>query len=285
MLDILEFYLKTSASPEVADAVTKACELFEDYDLPGYQDVYTDLLMSSDNADFNDLNTNIISLTIELQRAVLEQLLILVDSDFTIQQGNLLLESMSRIEASDFNEEIISLCDDSDYDNSLCEILSLVSGVSTESFYPLIENIDQCVIDRIKMVCQQNSVNDTISPIDTVHVRQVINRLIRYKNFVDNKPLFIYDSIKNGQLVDLPFKAYYDEMPEVFWSLQPQEKAIQLIAGVLVSSDVNSNPKKFITEQLSRTMTSIDHITPIIVAFDSILNKFYSEESKINKGM
>jgi hypothetical protein len=280
MLDILEIHLKSAASPELADSITKACELFESYELPGYQDVYTDLLLSSDNADPGDLNTDLINLTVDMQLMILEQLLILIDGDLTVRQGNIILNAMKSVETTEFNSQVISLCSEVDTDEALCEILSLVSGEPVENFYPLISNIDQCVLDKIKMVCQQNQfTGDTINPIDIGRVRQLVDRLIKYKDFTGNRSLFIYEFILSGQLVDLPFKTYYNDIWESIAALTPNEKAIELFAVTLVSSDSNNNPKELISEMLSKTYTSADEVTPIIAAFENIAFKFRSNET------
>jgi hypothetical protein len=279
MLDILEMHLKSATSPELSDAITEACDLFETYELPGYQDAYTDLLLTADNLDIGDLNTNLTNLTLEMQSLVLEQMLIHVNEDATIQQCNLLLRGLRLIETTEFNEDIIALCSETDVDNALCEIIATVTGESVENLYQLINNTDQCVLDRIKMVCQQSNSGDTISPIDTNHVRQIVERLIRYKNSIDNRPLFVYDSILDGQPIELPFEVYYDDMWNNIAALNPQEKAIELYAAVLVSSDAISDPKPFITKMLNRTYTSIDEVTPIITALDKIILKFNAEDT------
>jgi hypothetical protein len=280
MLDILEIHLKSAASPELTDSITEACELFESYELPGYQDAYTDLLLSSDNADPGNLNSDIVNLTIDMQLMVLEQLLILVTDDITVRQGNILLKAMQSVEATEFNSQVISLCSEVDIDESLCEILSLVSGESVENFYTLINNVDQCVLDKIKMVCQQNQLTeDTISPVDVKRVRKLINELIKFKDFSNNRPLFIYQSILDGQVVDLPFEVYYNDIWESIGALNPEEKAIELFAASLISSDSNSGSRQFITKMLSKTYTSADDITPIVTAFENITSKFRSKET------
>lgn len=277
MLDILETHLKTACSPEMTDAVTQACELFEDYELPGYQDAYTDLLLTSDNLDVGDLNTALTQLTVDMQLQVLQQMLIVIEEEITMQQGNMLLKALRQVESTEFNNVVISLCSEPDTDEVLCEILSIVSGEPVENFYNLITNIDQCVLDRIKMVCQQNNTEDTVSPIDIRHTREVVDRLIQYKNFIGNKPLFVYDYILDGEPIELPLEVYYDDMWNDIASLNPQEKAIQLFAATLVSSDSNSEPKSFISKMLNKTYTSVDDVTPIINALENIILKFHAK--------
>lgn len=279
MLDILEIHLSSAASPELADSITEACELFEIYELQGYQDTYTDLLLSSDNTDPGNLNIDLINLTVDMQLLVLEQMLILPIGDVTIRQGNMLLKAMRAVEATEFNSQIVSLCSEVDIDESLCEILSLVSGEPVENFYPIIGNVDQCVLDKIKMVCLQNQLTeDTINPIDVKRISSLVNELIKFKDFTDNRPLFIYESVLNGQLIDLPFEVYYDSMWESIAALNPEEKAIELFAASLVSSNTNSNSKQFVTKMLNKTYTSADEVTPIVTAFENIISKFRSKE-------
>jgi DNA-binding protein Fis len=272
MLDILETHLKSAASPELSDAITEACDLFETYELPGYQDAYTDLLLSSDNLDIGDLNTNVVNLTLEMQSLVLEQMLISTSEDSTVRQRNLLLKGLRLIETTEFNEDIIALCTETDTDEALCEIISTVTGEPVENLYQLVSNVDRCVLDRIQMVCQQNSNDDTISPIDTGRVRKIVERLISYKDFV-KKPLFIYDYILNGQQVDCPFEMYYTDMWDHISALRPYEKATELYAAALISDD-GINPKSLVTKMLTKTHSSIDEITPIVNALEDIIVKF-----------
>lgn len=278
MLEILETQLRTAASPELSDAITQACEHFEDYELPGYQDAYTDLLMSSDNREAGDLNISLAALTVELQTQILDQLLILVGEDITVQQGNLILKTLRQLETTEFNEIIVDLCDDQDTDNALCEILGIVSGLSPEDFYGVVHNVDRCVLDRIKMVSQQNGA-DTISPINVENVRKLIDRLIAFRNFTGKNRIHIYDDILNGQMLGLPFEQYYRSGWEAIIPLNAQDKAVQLIAMTIVSDDARENPRPAVVNALSKTYTSADEITPIVTAFESILLKFHAEET------
>lgn len=280
MLDILEIHLKAAASPELCDAVTKACEWFEDYELPGYQDEYTNLLLTADNADAGDVNAQINELTLDLQSRIFEQLSLFVSIEITVQQGNTILEALRSVERTEFSDEIVALCtSEEEVDNALCEILGLVSGQAPEYFYPLIENVDRSLLDRIKMICQQDNPNDTVSVVDPQAVRRLIDRLIRFRALADVKPLFIYDLIIAGQLLELPFAQYFRELWEDIAPVSPQMKAVQLFAASLISSDGQDNPRGVIAEELGKTYTSADEITPIITALETVILKFHADEN------
>lgn len=270
MLEILETYLRTSVSPETADSITVACELFETYELPGYQDAYTDLLLCADNNDISDLTTEVVNLTTELQLLVMDQMLLSVDRDISVQQGNLLLRALRQVESTDFNDEIIVLCDDADTDNSLCEILSIVSGKPVEDFYPIINSVDRCVLDRIKIICQQQNENSYSEYYDSERAHQLVDSLLKYRKFLNNKPLIIYDLLLNGKPLELPFEHYYNELWESIAALDSEEIAIQLFAAAIISYDARES----LTELLTKTFSSIDKITPIVVAFENISIKF-----------
>ncbi len=276
MLELLESHLKASASPETLDAVTKACEWFEQYELPNYQEAYTDLLMSADNTDAGDITTQIHALTQELQYSILQQLSVNTADDFSIQQGNVVLQALSDLEKTEFNDEIVVLCNgDYEPDTALCEILSVVSGQPPEYFYTFIQGIDRALIERIKVLCEKEIAPNT----DPQSNRALIERLLRFKNYKDDTVLFIYDMLIDGEHTQLPFEQYFNAMKDRLIELKPAEIATQLFAASIVSSDACSNPRPVISTALAKTYSSADEITPIMTTVESLILKFHAEET------
>lgn len=278
MLDILEIHLKTAASPELSDLITQACRWFEEYELPGYQDEYTDLLMSSDNADAGDLNVQLVELTLSLQQRILSQMLIEISTECTVRQASALLEGLKSVEHCEFSDEIIDLCGLADTDGALCEILSLVTGEAAEYFYPLITNVDKSVLKRIKEVVQANSPTDVSVARDPAQDRLVVDKLLQFEKASETH-LLIKDMIIAGTPLHLPFTNYYESIFEQIAALNPQQKAVQLYAASIVSSDAAHNPRSVVSVQLNKTYTSADEITPIMVAFETIVLKFHAQVS------
>lgn len=278
MLDILEIHLKTATSPELSDLITEACEWLENYELPGYQDEYTDLLLASDNADAGDLNAQLVELTLNLQQRILSQMLIEISTECTVRQATMLLKGLRAVETTEFTDEVIVLCDSADTDGALCEILALVTGETAEYFYPLITNVDKAVLKRIKEIAQDNAPAEVIEARDPSQDRAVVDKLLRFEK-VSETHLYVKDLIVGGTPLHLPFSNYYDEIFEMIAALNAQQKAVQLYAASIVSSDAKENPRSVITAQLNKTYTSADEITPITVALETIILKFHAETS------
>lgn len=281
MLDMLKTYLQDNADALLTASILRALELFDEYELEDYESGYLDIMMTLDNSGLSDGIVSITDLTRTLQDLILSQMGIELSEDTKIRQANTVLEVMRNLEATDMCSDIVVICtESSEPAETLCEIIHSVSGLPAEEFYDVVFNVSDALIDRIREICEKQS-SDHRSAIDREQSRKAIERLKRFKLFIgEDVDLAIWTCIMEFTPLLQEFSLYYDKIiDKVKEDKSIKGKAIHLFGATIVSSDAVSSPKEYIQEELNKTFTSIDEITPIMVAVQQVILDFESWES------
>ncbi len=265
MIEELATYLRVSTSSEFEEKITQAIELFDAYGIEDYQTNYLDLLMTSDNKDVTNTQTDIESLTMGYQDTILDQLMVRVGEETSIGQTNLVLMCLKQIEDTEENLSIIAICDQyPDPQEALCEIVSLLTGVTVQNVYTWIEFVDPTVIIAIRRQAQDTMdqlylAQDAINPQE----RDYLLRLEDFEKYVGGYAFIIRRYLNEGFQLGLPYSTYYHFLVNTLKQLDPKDMAYELIGISLIASDSQTNPRDIIHQHLNQTFGSISEITAI----------------------
>ena len=290
MLDSLRLYLETSTSPEFMNAITKAFELFEEYGLEDYEVGYEDILMTANNEGESEAAIKIGALTEEIQDSILGRMQIKVADEVTISEANTILEGIKGIEKTEFNQEILDICnDDQAPEEQLAEILQVVTGIDSERLVILFHEVSKAVIqNKIKPLVLQEVI-EPHTVIDSNADAVLMARFLMYREAMDNQPLFMHDMLMNGVPLRAPYASYHEKIMSAIEIQQTNDPmpirlrqiktAVQLCGAIIVASDTqDANWRNLVKEELSKTYTDIDIVTPIYLEIDSIMVKFHQLE-------
>jgi hypothetical protein len=285
MLDALDEHLRTSASPELHAAVMEACDWFEKYSVVEWQDRYTELFMLLDNAELSDSVIAISDLTFNLQKVLLTQFQIEVNEDVRISTLNLILRALSEVEATELAQDISYICsEEGDCVEIFSAVLHQLTVYPAEDFHQAIKSVSRALIDKIKEVCDKQIVDED-QPIDLEKDKKTVSQLRSLLKMANTDSVLVYNLIKDGMRLNMPFKDYYDKIITYIPSKEPDRAALEVLSACLVSQDASEKPLEIAMESLSRTFSNIDELTPIQISLSNLILKFESVKNSNMNGV
>ena len=274
MMEELSTHLSTSVTPEVQAAVQEAFELFDQYGVQDYETAYLDALMTGDNHDPMGVTQALLDLTSGYQDEILTNLLVTLSDDTTVAQGNTVLRVLKQLEDTELTQEVQVICAESqDPAEALCDLISLITGEPSESYYELIEEVGAELIERIRQTVQPIDQSEGVQPVDPGDTKAMLDRLKTFQEFTGKKSKVLGLLVLDMPL-GLPYHEYYLALREDIESLKPADMARELYAAALVAQDTQGNPRTAILAELNATYTSADKITPIATAMETLILQF-----------
>lgn len=274
MMEELSTHLSTSVTPEVQAAVQEAFELFDQYGVQDYETAYLDALMTGDNHDPMGVTQALLDLTSGYQDEILTNLLVTLSDDTTVAQGNTVLRVLKQLEDTELTQEVQVICAESqDPAEALCDLISLITGEPSESYYELIDEVGAELIERIRQTVQPADQSEGVQPVDSGDTKAMLDRLKAFQEFSGKKSKVLGLLILDMPL-GLPYHEYYLALREDIEPLKPADMARELYAAALVAQDTQGNPRTAILAELNATYTSADKITPIATAMETLILQF-----------
>ena len=287
MLDSLSQYLKTSTTPDFQAAVEEAFELFERFGLENQDIGFEEILMTANDEGEGEVTIRINSLVEELQDHVLTQMQIKLMDEVSVSEANMVLRALKAVETTEMNAEILDICREvHDPIEALAEIINRLTGREVERIIVLLEEVSKPLIAKIEETVSKH-VLERREVIDVSANTEMIAKFKRYREAMDNQRLFIYDMIQGGVPLNQPYEIYHGKIMAQIQGSEEYEQmplkqrqikiAVQICAGLVVASDTqNGGFRPIVQQQLERTFTDIDMITPIYKEIDLIMTKFHA---------
>lgn len=279
MLEILEDFLKVSATPEFYNAVEKATDLFEEFELTEWDTAYTDLLMTLDNEDISEDMDKIGMLTLELQNNILRNFQISLNEDATISKTNMVLESLRMIERAENPKELLCIISDNeDPKDAFCDILAVLWGDCSDNYQPLVSQVSHELMARMKTVLKQESSFQEPTPLPVEEDRQYAKRIKSFMHACECDGLLVANHIRNGARFGLPFTHYFGLFSNYLNPTRHAEMAREVLAMALCSSEWEK-PRETVAEALNKQYTSAEVVTRVMMALDSWLVTWHNYEN------
>ncbi len=276
MFDELSMHLRQSASPEQQAAIEEATDFFEKFELPEWQDRYVDLLMTLDNGEMGDAVQAFSALTTNLQHVMLNNFQISVHDATSIGEVNLILRTLRDLETTELVEEIKTICaEETDPVEAFAALMVLIIAdpyQTADTYYGFLQTVSQALIDKILETTEARTpdiVEDEI--IDVEGDQALVTVLNNYMATVQVQDLMVRGLIHDGLRLNQPFQSYYERMVDFLAPVAPRKMAIELYGAFLVCKQRELDVRQVIGEALQLTYSSIDVITPIMLALDEIV--------------
>lgn len=281
MLNTLKVHLSTAASPELQAAVEEACDWFDHFELPGWQLLYEELLFTLDNNELNDNVAAIAELTLDLQHILLNNFQIQVTAEASISRLNKIIRCLRDLESTEMADDVLAICSEQgDCVEVFSAILSLMTAEPAETYYECLTSVGQALIQRISETIQKLSlVENHDDVIDVTGDRKRVDRLKKFMVNAGVETTKVLSLILNGVKLGLSFEDYYIEIVDGASPQHPEQTAIELYAASICSSDACEKPRDVVLKALNRTYSSLDIITPLLIAFDAVSLKNHIAET------
>ena len=234
MLDSLDFFLETTATPEYKRSLISACDVLSRVGIDDHLSEIEQVI----NADGDNRDTTFETID-RLIRDTIQQAIGQYGVEVTDQLDiNCEILSMLAYQIDDFDD--IDLLDttltmDLDAEESLAEIFSVVGMRAVEDYLTAIVSVSDTLIQRIDAIL---SAKIEAPSFDTLEVSMTISRFNKWLHaHAHDAKLFILDAMYNGARFTMPFDALVKDHLKAIGDLTaPAMKADQLLGFALVSN-------------------------------------------------
>jgi hypothetical protein len=277
MLDILDDYLSSVASPQQRSSIREAIALFDRFEIENYEDDYVSQLMVGDDADTGVTLDAIIQITRTNQFQIFQEHGLVIDENAAISLNNIFLKGLLLIPDYDDAAGLYDILKtDTDSLDIIAQVIGLVTGHTADELLPSIENADsrilQLMVEKLDKATMFDMVEDPV-------LKQ--ERIRRYNQFIHRSEiphLKLAYLLERGMDVGHPFIVYLNLIGQDFDEMEVPAIANELVAMTIISSDGSDNPRAAIQEHIERFVSSMEKITKIDVAVGELLLKIAKHE-------
>jgi hypothetical protein len=278
MLDILRDYLTGKVTAELFDVLDKSHNTFLRIGLLNTDSEFEDLLMTSDNADANDVVDSVYRMTKLYQKDILNNLGVVVTNEITMKLADSIicgLLDLQDIEKSFANN--ITPAMNGKPEEVLAEVLSFVCVEDELEILDVLETVSRFAIAKINEVLSSKRILD--SNMLLVSRADRITQFNKFSLFFGSPLSLVKGLIQQGVSVGYPFTIYIERLGKELEKLEPKLAAMELILMAVVSSDGNENPRSIIKQHIDKYITDIEVITKIDIAVTDYLLRFINEQT------
>lgn len=272
MLDILEDYMRVSATPEAFDDARKACDHMEDFGLPDWDVAVTDVLMTLDGVAIDEDMDEILGLLRQLLINIIANFRIKVSEDITLPQLNDLLDVIRQIENTEDTDEVLLLLDNAnDPVEVFCEVIAHFRQDSADNYYPIIHEVQPETIEVVRqLMIKENSFRSPETTVDVEGDRQFIKRIKSFESFCEKESLLVVNMVREGARLGQPFEHYFTTLAGFINQQRYQDAALEFVAMALVSAEFEK-PRDIIVQWLNKQYADVSVITRIMMAVETTL--------------
>lgn len=273
MLDILDQYLKDTASPEIYADIDEAHNVFDRLGMDSYDDGYIELLMLDDQTDPGDTLTDVINLTRQILFGVLGQHGVRCLDDTPTTMLSKLVGALLDLPDYSQQEDLYSIAKRGLVAmEAFSEMSALVTEYQVEEILPNIDFVTNALIRKIADMASETK-PDILEQDQTIFRQE---RMRSFRDFLDEHQLHgtpVQELIIQGVDAGYPFKLYVNYLGRVLEMLDADTCAQQLVAMALLSSDGYENPETVITPELELLIADPDKLTRVSVSVRNLTIK------------
>jgi hypothetical protein len=277
MQDVLNDFLVANATPEMAEAIGRALELFERVELPeDYLHGFAELLMLDDEADEGGTLGAIERLTKRFQDSILQMHGVIVVEHASLDMRSSVIEGLLDLLDYENRDEILQICQNPGMPQELfADLMALVTTLQADELLVHLESVNAAVIDMVRTQCE--FLDLPAAQVDA-NIEAVKPNLDAVREFVTGLYLgeffIIVDKLKDGMLIGQPFAAYLELVGRSLEEMTVERAARELVAMALASIDGLANPQSIIRSQLENYVSDPDQITKIDMAVGDIMQRW-----------
>lgn len=274
MLDILEQFLNEKVTSELKTTIGNSIQIFEDFNLPDYEEKYEQILMLHDSVDASTTSTAIFETTYELVTQLLNEHGTFYNEETPLDVLNNFLRAIHEIQIYDNPDDVIRTCQLDESENVVfCELISLVSEMPVEQMLIYVDKVDKSLISRIYdlMLLWNGEEHEEVS-IDAV--KELVLRLKAFTRFIMSTDLIAVNLLTLGTSANLPYAVYLDIVGKNIEMMKNDYAAKELIGLALISSDASNNTQIAIRNNIEKYISDPIKITAIDIEVSKLLLGF-----------
>lgn len=272
MLEVIDQHLKDTASPELYSMMEDAFKYFDILGIEDYTLEYTQIMAIGDNESIDSITDSIFETTIAIANGIISNFGITLIDDVSLSAIVNLLGALILIEDYEFQDNFIAIANEAlDSEEALCAILDEASGIPAEVFAPIIETVSGSLINTIVHHAQMYINSQIKTGLNKQEVRDKVRKLTDFISKYELTECIAFNIINNDIAIGLDFNDYFEISKDRLNYSDAKATATELYAISLISADTNLQDSA--SQCLSKTLTSIDAVTAITVALQSITLK------------
>lgn len=222
MQDIIDSYLKSSFSDELQDQIQKTFDLFDKFQLQGWDLDLSNLLMTEAYIDRDQLYNSFLGIINVKVALILDNHTVKLSEEATLGQKNEIMSALYLIQdLSDYSTIINVLESDLDKFEKLADVLGQLCVLTPTDIMTLVEDVNEAIIDRLKEFVYQKEGSDENSHDPESIIPKMYANLKRFTEFAGERMIagavLVRSGVKAGYELDLylPFIAERLEMTDV----------------------------------------------------------------------
>jgi hypothetical protein len=168
-----EDYVKDNYSEHIADLLNQSFELFDEYDLPEYQEQYTGLLMTADNSDTQAVRDDFYGQAVKDLELILKSHDIEVFEETPLEVILEIVRAIRTLQDYSDKQEINHIVNElADNEEKFCELLELVTPFTTDYFLSHVQKVSKALLELIASQTEESAYfEDNDSDVDTDQIR------------------------------------------------------------------------------------------------------------------
>jgi hypothetical protein len=283
MLSILQDHLSLTQPPAMLELYERANELFDKFDLDGYQLGYEDLLVSADGAvDGSSTASNdaIYGLTMQYLRQITDEHQIALSDEAGMLQYIQVLEFVRQIEQTELVQECLEALCDGYMDNmdKFARCMNIVTGIEEENVMLFLEQQPDCVILTMRDYFARRVTLEVETESLDADVRAVYREMDKFARVIKGQEMRSYKYLFEEEgVVGLPFEQLYRQNEQYLMELPLQAMVYECIGFALISEDGLTNPQKVIMDCVGKGITDLERATKIQYEISKTLIEYRNE--------
>lgn len=246
MFDLMDEYLAHAVSDDIRTIVSNAFDIFDGFQLDGYEDSFVQILSSMTDHDEHTITDRILMQVREYQEDLLRRHGITVKPEVRLSQLNVLLGALAQIPFYQSGGLILDRCtQDTVPEEAVSEIVAMVMGVSAVEVHTWFEAVSESLISTIAIWVDRS---DTTVDLELIRMKEL--RITAYQWFIEHRDIHqlkIAYLIAHGLDVNHPAKLYLNMVGPDFNQMEADAILNEFFAIALISADYFDKPQALVT--------------------------------------
>lgn len=273
----IQLYASENFTPSLYASLQRALELFDELNVEEAEDDFISLLMVHDTKDPTQTCNEFIDKLNEYLDQLVSLHAVKLDDDILLHKKLDILEGLVSIEHyMDVEGLLATLEIPQEPEEKLASILELVYSLDPDEIFPLIESVDDALFIKISEI--KNRQKDIESNELDKDLLDKVKLASKFYVSIEYTPV-IFKLIKDGTInIGETISAYLPlfKQSELFNKMDSLNKAKELFATFIISSDGYLNPLQTYNEYSDDLFDDINTITSVSSGMGKVLNDFNS---------
>lgn len=275
MFEAVDAYLEGKVSPERKDLILGCLARLEAYNLNAAVNEIVPMIESATDTPFEQILLDIDQILNVGMDRVLGEMSITMNTD-SLMIKDAILDGLKVLE--DFSDHglIVQMCDASDDEQqTLCELLELVTEKTWSDYAEVIASVNPALITRIADIhrkVEESEEDDVAIPAPDMTRQAMIMKFFKAFAVTLAKTDIQDNATMLGTPVSILLTAHMDKLHE-FDPRAPKQAAIEIVGLALISDLPNNDLIRKTKELIDDVYADINFITQVDVAMDDVFKE------------